>query len=63
MHLPSSTILGNVTSLKISIEAIYGPEQEGVDNIRIVPEPSSTLLGAIGLLGIFSRRFRDSRDA
>jgi len=58
-----STILGNVTSLKFSIEAISGPEQQGVDNIRIVPEPSSTLIGAIGLLGILLRRFRSDRNA
>ena len=34
-----STILSNVTAIKFSIEAIYGSEEEGIDNIRMVPPP------------------------
>ena len=31
--------------------------------VTTVPEPSTTLLGAIGLLGMLSRRFRNGRNA
>lgn len=37
-----NTILANVTSLKLSLEAIYGPEQEAVDNFRFALCTAST---------------------
>jgi len=46
-------LLANVTDLRIDMEHITGVETTGLDNVRLVPEPSTIALigmGAIGLL-------------
>ncbi|MDR7269585.1 hypothetical protein J2X20_002214 [Pelomonas saccharophila] len=59
--LPSSAVLGNVTSLTIKGEFHAGvTEVVGIDNIQVtaVPEPTQAalLLGGLGLLALLRRR-------
>ncbi len=44
-----ATILGNVTELRLSVEALFGNEIEGIDNFQVAPEPSVGLLAALAL--------------
>jgi hypothetical protein len=52
-----NTLMQNVTGLRITVEGLWGPEIEGIDNISLVsadnstpvPEPASLLLVGIGL--------------
>lgn len=51
-------LLSNVTSLQITIEAVFGGEMNGVDNIAITPEPAAACLLAGGAMLIGRRRRR-----
>lgn len=53
-----ASIMGNVTSLTINLEGLFGPEINGVDNIALrpavsgVPEPQTLGLALAGLAGV-----------
>jgi hypothetical protein len=51
-----STLLANVTELRLSVEALFGNEVEGIDNFQITPEPALGLLLALGLAAARLRR-------
>ena len=59
-----ATLMQNVTGIRITIEGLWGAEQEGIDNIRLqsatapaaVPEPMSLILFGSGLAGLVARR-------
>ncbi|MEM9585919.1 MAG: hypothetical protein AAGA03_01455 [Planctomycetota bacterium] len=55
-----ASILGDVTSIQLSVEALFGEEAHGIDNVRItaVPEPSSgvVLTAFVGLTALIRRR-------
>jgi hypothetical protein len=43
------TVLGNLTTLRLSVEALFGPEVQGIDNIRLVPPvPAASCTVRIG---------------
>ena len=46
-----SSMLGNVTEVRLSVEAMFGAEVQGVDNFTVtaIPEPQTYLLLAAGL--------------
>jgi hypothetical protein len=50
-----TALLSNVTSLRVTVEAVFGGEQNGVDNILLVPEASSIALLGLGALAILWR--------
>lgn len=57
-----TNLLSNVTSLQVTIEAVFGGEQNGVDNITLaVPEPSSVALLSLAALAIPRRERRGAR--
>jgi len=47
-------LLGNLTEVRLSVEAMFGAEVQGIDNFTLtaVPEPSSQVLLLSGLLGL-----------
>jgi hypothetical protein len=53
-----SNLLSNVTIMRLSVEAVFGGEIEGIDNFRLVPEPALSLLLGLGGLSLLSRRRR-----
>lgn len=53
-----SAILADVTDVRLSVEALFGNEIQGVDNFQITPEPSVALLLALGLCAAAHRRKR-----
>ena len=53
-----TAILANVTQIRLSVEAVFGGEIEGVDNFSItsVPEPSGLVLASLALGALASAR-------
>jgi hypothetical protein len=53
-----NALLANVTIMRLSVEAVFGGEIEGIDNFRLVPEPALSLLLGLGGLALIGRRRR-----
>lgn len=57
-----NALLSNVTSLTIRIEAVHNNgaalDVDGIDNVQLVPEPSTLLLAAFGFFGLFAMHKR-----
>lgn len=57
-----SDLLNNVTSLRIDLEQVTNTvdprDQSGLDNVRLIPEPSTALLLGFGLTGLALRKKR-----
>jgi hypothetical protein len=59
-----SSILNNVTSLKIRMEAVWNKgalDVDGMDNIRLAPEPSGIMLLGIGAFGLLCFYWRTKK--
>ncbi len=46
----------SITSLTINVASISGTTESGIAGIMIIPEPSTALLGAVGVLALLRRR-------
>ena len=57
-----ASILSNVTELQIRGEFITGPEEEGLDNVKLtspgVPEPSTWAMMLLGFAGVGFMTYR-----
>jgi len=50
------SVLGNLTSVEIRGEFQTGPDTDSLDNVQLVPEPSSAILLLCGALFVLRRR-------
>ena len=59
-----ATILGNVTEVRLSVEAMFGAEVQGIDNFTMtpIPEPKTYLMLAAGLGLVCAGATRRRRD-
>lgn len=44
-----AAVLANVTELRISVEALFGPEQQAIDNVRITPAAACVVRNGTGV--------------
>jgi hypothetical protein len=51
-------ILADVTQIRLSVEALFGAEVQGIDNVQLVPEPAPGLLAALYLLLVWRHSSR-----
>ena len=56
-----SAVLADVSSVRITLEGLFGEESHGVDNVRLtaIPEPGSLVLLGIGTSIVLLKRRRD----
>lgn len=56
-------ILGSVTNITLSVEALFGNEVQGIDNIRLAPVPGPATVWLLGtaLAGVIAYRARRRR--
>lgn len=57
------SVLGDLTSLRLRAEFQTGSDTGFLDNVQLVPEPSTALFGLIGSATLFLRRNRNDRNA